>query len=538
MANKNTKFFLLVSGLILLIAFCSAIWFIDNRINFLLNADDSSELVLGHLLSSENALLSPNWYYSTELRVINTQIFYAFFFKIFNDWHTVRVASYICLYIILLASYYFACCELRIKKYFLVTAALLMLPFSIVYFNYVLKGAYYIPHIAITFFTIGLYEKYIKTHKKTQTLYLLVASFSAILAGLGGLRQIFVLYIPLILAAFYLSLSNISILNGKIICRMTQETKKYILFSAISMIGSAIGYGVNVAILSKIFRFKQWNGLISFVSFDVSNLSKIINGFLSSFGYSTGKIFSSTLLTNFACGIWIILTIAICFYILKHQKTPEADTDPAHYRLVLLIVSSTIVFILMYIFTDLGYKDRYNLPIITLSIPMIAILFQNSKLSASFNYIGITLFILLITISSIFFYKGKYKTDLTADFRYIVTTLQREQRMEGYATFWHANILTELSNGEINVWDWEDNVKTNHITVSDINQTHRWLHPVSRDKTHPKGKIFLVFSQKEWKNNPWIGKLNTNHIIYQSKRYIVIGYDDYNQLRHDTAPKQ
>ena len=83
MSEKKEKCFLIVSGMIFALAFFGFILFINARIDFLLNSDDSSELVLGRLLASENRLLSKNWYYSTELRVVNTQIFYAFFFKLF-----------------------------------------------------------------------------------------------------------------------------------------------------------------------------------------------------------------------------------------------------------------------------------------------------------------------------------------------------------------------------------------------------------------------------------------------------------------------
>ena len=43
-----------------------------------ISADESSEMLLGSILASENSILSKNWYYSTELEVINTNIYYSF----------------------------------------------------------------------------------------------------------------------------------------------------------------------------------------------------------------------------------------------------------------------------------------------------------------------------------------------------------------------------------------------------------------------------------------------------------------------------
>ena len=39
-----------------------------------LDSDDSAEMILAELLSREGGILSKNWYYSTELRVLNTQL--------------------------------------------------------------------------------------------------------------------------------------------------------------------------------------------------------------------------------------------------------------------------------------------------------------------------------------------------------------------------------------------------------------------------------------------------------------------------------
>ena len=95
MNDKQKKKFTIVSGMFFALVFIGFVWFIRTRMTFLLNSDDSSELILGQLLANENRLLSKSWYYSTELRVVNTQIFYAFFFKIFHSWHRVRIQCHL-----------------------------------------------------------------------------------------------------------------------------------------------------------------------------------------------------------------------------------------------------------------------------------------------------------------------------------------------------------------------------------------------------------------------------------------------------------
>ena len=70
----------------------SLIWIFYYNMNKegLLSSDMSSELVLANLLSKENALLSNKWIYSTELRVVNTQVVYSILFHFFSDWSLVR----------------------------------------------------------------------------------------------------------------------------------------------------------------------------------------------------------------------------------------------------------------------------------------------------------------------------------------------------------------------------------------------------------------------------------------------------------------
>ncbi|MBO5450635.1 MAG: hypothetical protein J6A11_03725 [Lachnospiraceae bacterium] len=141
---------------ILVVTFAILVLFMHARLDYLLGADESSELLLGKLLAEENHVLSQNWYYSTELRFLNTQLIYALCFKLFSNWHVVRVVASAILYLIMLISYYYLCRQLKRQKYFAITASILLLPFSAEYFIVVLKGLYYIPHISISFLSVGL----------------------------------------------------------------------------------------------------------------------------------------------------------------------------------------------------------------------------------------------------------------------------------------------------------------------------------------------------------------------------------------------
>lgn len=115
----------------------------------LLDSDMSSEMVLASQLNKEGNIFSTNWFYSTELRVFNTQLIYKIGLAFFPDWHMARSFSIAVLLLLFLACYLFLTKELRLGNIGVWTAGALIFPFSAIYENIVLYGCYYIPHISM-----------------------------------------------------------------------------------------------------------------------------------------------------------------------------------------------------------------------------------------------------------------------------------------------------------------------------------------------------------------------------------------------------
>lgn len=74
----------------------------------LINSDMSAELILARELVSERKLLSNSWFYSTELRLLNTQLIAVPLFMIFDSFKIVRVLQIIILNTCMLWAYCFA----------------------------------------------------------------------------------------------------------------------------------------------------------------------------------------------------------------------------------------------------------------------------------------------------------------------------------------------------------------------------------------------------------------------------------------------
>lgn len=56
---------------------------------------------------------------------------------------------------------------------------------------------------------------------------------------------------------------------------------------------------------------------------------------------------------------------------------------------------------------------------------------------------------------------------------------------DGYASFWDGNVMTELTDGTLNVWT---------LTPNSVPELRPWLQVTSHLQTPPQGKIFFVIS--------------------------------------------
>lgn len=306
----NLTYYILLAGL-----FLGNLLFIWSYADGLIDSDMSSEMLLGKILAEENAILSPNWFYSTELRVLNTQLVFSFFFRFFHDWTVIRVASSAVLYLIFLASYYYLLRQAGYdRRLFITSAIFLILPLSGEYFTFVLLGLYCIPHISISFVALGLLFQYARTNKKSSkviTVFFMI--ILSILAGMGGLRQIIILYLPIVLATlfwtFYYNRGKLCFLLNGIMC----------------FVFSMIGYLINIRVLTHKYHFSKFTD-IQWKNFSVSGLEFILDGFFTFFGFSEGgKVFSITTLINGFAFMMMIITIG-CFYItINKQKNGGGD---------------------------------------------------------------------------------------------------------------------------------------------------------------------------------------------------------------------
>lgn len=312
----------------------------------------------------------------------------------------------------------------------------------------------------------------------------------------GGVRQLIILYMPLGLTCAIIVLKLI--FGTDRISAKRRNIVEYIWVYGSVCIASLVGYMVNAKILAVYYDFHLWSGIDTernwkTISFD--SIETYIGGVLNCFGFPAGKISLWGALSVVASLGWLIWTI---YSLIKEIR--DADEKKVNWRFCVFASCDYLILFLIYVLTDMWYEERYLLPVTVLSLLLVAVRYTSWKHNGRSNVLVVML--LVLTFASM---PGKYleivNTDRTKYLRLIEEHLSESGIVNGYAPFWCGNILTELSNGEIDVWVWASHAgDTNKI--SDIVSPRPWLQLKSHTTDKPTGKVFLLMDAEGYYDIP------------------------------------
>ncbi len=123
------------------------------------SSDSASEILLAQECFREKSFWPLSWHYSTEIRLLNTQLVTAPLFAFTDSWWLVKTISAVLLSLFLPLSLYFLLVQLDVRKLWvrLLCCLLIFSPWSLRMWDIVQFGNYYVPHIAIAFLYVGLF---------------------------------------------------------------------------------------------------------------------------------------------------------------------------------------------------------------------------------------------------------------------------------------------------------------------------------------------------------------------------------------------
>lgn len=484
----------------------------------ILNSDMAVELILGNNLAKNAGIVANNWYYTSELRILNTNVVYKIAFLLFrNDWFAARMFSTVFLLAVLYGSYIIYSRAIGHKKYGMWTAAALMWPFGQWYAINVTFGLFYVPHIVISLLSLALFFTVLKCEgTKAKWLRITLASF-AFIAGLEGIRQLMVTYVPLFLACIIFTIvKNYDVRNK-------QYLKRILNLSSGTLLSSVAGELINGHILSKYFSFvNQTDRTMENVSF-TTMLDRLADLFmLLGYHQKNVKLMSLEGIGNlFSIVLSVFVIGSICILVINRRNLSTEK------QLMLLycftaIGSTAIEFMLF------GGNESHwvpQLPVCFILIQLgLDILSQDKTILPVHESLTCLLAASIVVCScSTFAYPRSWEGYSNAGIE-AAEWLKSTDYTQGIATFWNSGIITELTNGQVEMWT--SDIDWNKDTGIGTEVPFRWAQVKEHDNL-PKGKVCVVFSGDEYKSLPEACKsAMLPDLIYGTENVYIYGFSD------------
>ena len=490
-----------------------------------LDSDMAAEMMFSELVASEGGLIaSKNWYYSTEFRIVYTQLIMVPLFHIFESWRVIRILTNVVTYALLLGSYFFMMkpfgCKNRTVAYL---ATILMLPFSETLVTHMHFGNTYMFHVILLFLCFGLFVRLAKGGVRSACgkLWLAMYVFLCVICGMSGVRYVLALQAPLVLAAvLYLMKSRewnmLRVKTDKpgVYALGRCQQMKYVLFAMLGLVSAMIGYVCNVAVIARNYVFQTYeatNFTQVFQGVLLERLQNVIGNLLLLFGYIANKGFLSVR------GLISLLAFALLIGIALLSKRSHKLLQGEKLFVLLFFEVAFVLNTFVFLFTTSTMSERYYITVFIFVLPLLAFYFEKE------NYALDKMLVVLFLVGTLGITTAKCvysfaTNDKNADIREVVEFLSEEGYTFGYATYWNGNIMTELSDGAIEV-----------AQVAEIpTMTYfRWSSPTRYyEEGYHQGKCFLLLTRDEFEKNQDLHCLQEGECVYQDLTYVVFHYDN------------
>lgn len=494
--------------------------FMHTKMNNIINSDDAGEMLLWKECFLQKSLMPRSWYYSTEIRILNTQIFGAIFFALFSNWVLIKTCVSLCSLAVLFFAAMFLLKRLDVKESWarLLCAILVIAPTSHIVWSMMTFGNYYIPHAVISFFYVGLFIDLVNEknpngakHRKIKTIIFAALAF---FSGLASIRYLLTITFPLAAIMTWKALFQINFEKFHIKGFLTKN--KFVFYSVMGLMICFIGYSGNL-LLHKFYNFYNYSNM-RFTAPSIKLLETLFNGLLQIIGYRSGVlIFSIAGIVN----IFVLVTMSL--FISMVTKSFKFYM-PVGQKILLFFFAANFIFNTFVFMVTPNFVDRYYLPITVYIVPCAFVLIFNETFHKIKRFaLGVTLTIALLAST---FGVSKDIIRSRKQNRIAVTNFLKDNYSFGYATFWNANVLTALTDGKV-----ETGILGNY---GENYETYNWLTPKRyyvKDFKNDE-KIFLLITTEEFKRNSEYNILRNGTQVYADNFYRVYEYENHDAFRN------
>lgn len=535
MKTKITKVVPFIAlGLSLLLLVCLNLLWQDHW----LDSDMAAEMIFSKLLTdSGHVIATPDWYYSTEFRILYTQLLMAPLFRLTDSWHVIRIITNLVFYGLMLASYYYFVKPLKLSRGLTVmTSIVLLLPFSETMVTHMQIGNTYPSHVILSLLFFGMFLRLVgESEYKPLYRWVTVLLFVALsfICGMSGVRYLLALQCPLALTAFLYLLkseefqsfrSDMDWTAGKAV--LTCDRMRYFCCSLLAAAASVAGYGLNVLWVSKKYVFQTY-GATNFISIYQGVLFERIQNMLGSllmlFGYIPDRGFLS-LRGLISIASFVLLSV-FGFCGVKALK----QSGGMRYFVSLFLSVAFFVNVFVFVFTTSTMVPRYYITILIFALPVLGFYAESEKRKLDRWAVGVILAgcLLLGTGKTVLSF---ITVDKNEDKRAVAEYLEENGYTFGFATYTNGNIVTELTEGKVEIANVGD---------PQYLEFFRWSSPMRYyQEGYHQGETFLLLTTGEAAEFSETAAVKEGLRVYEDSFYTVFCYDSVEQLLECAESRQ
>lgn len=492
---------------------------------WIVDSDLASEMILSDLLNKERTIISHNWFYSTELKVVNLQWFYRLGLLIFpNDWHLARTFGMaITLALFAAAMLFFVKCA-GLGRAGLWMVGTLLWPFGQHYLVYAIYGGYYLVYTFFYMLVLALVLRSLNADKKHCALQWVLACVITAVAGMNGVKQLMVFHAPLCLAAailLVLALHSCGKTNWKAALDACRKEVRLLAASLVTAAAAAAGYFVSNAVLSRMYDFKSYNFIVWNRDEDWFTLDRILMDFFHEFGYENGSgVFhfgGIAAAVGLLLGCWMFFCIVRL--LLRLDKLERNDK-----LLVLLLVAMLAVCGVAYTYFHEYYLYFWlmNMPV-AIAVMAVEIKTEDFHILGARQLLGVGL-AACFTLCAVSTVRQEQEHPYLAHkgLNTAAEWLVDNGYTQGYSTFWNGNAMTELTSGKLEVWT---------LQSLDRDDVPNWLQPKSHLTTDPEHPFLLIDTETDGPaENAKLVQYGDCSEVYNDGRYVIYDFADADAL--------
>lgn len=487
----------------------------------LIDSDMSSEILLADLLNKQNAIITKDWIYSTEIKVFEGQWFHRVGLLLSPDnWLVARtIGTMLGLTVFLLGIIYLAR-VMEHKDLGVWMAAFLAWPFGFWYFFDVILGTFYIPHCIFIVYPLAITISVAKKLKAGQYNKLVLAIQCALLivlgimSGLNGIRQTLIFYAPVLvygIVMLYMAFREQGLAGIKSNVSVKVTFAKALM---VGLFGNLMGYGMNIVLFTNRYNYSSFNEMTW--GNGSESILTTIKWYFNSYGLFdfAKKTFFSLSGIGAGCGLVLgTLVIVSIFRLLFLYKDLDELTQ------IYVGVMTAVFVVVGAVFTYIWGEEQYWCPLIPVGV---IALFLEVKLDPIFKDFEKRLLPYMIMIFVVISAVGTTKANVATPFRAnvgfdsVIDFIEENGYTKGVASFWMSDCVTELTNGKVEMWTMND----------EYTETLLWLQSNNHRKI-PDGQFIGIYNinDQEFEDNFEDTFGVEGQKVYEDERYMIYSYE-------------